>query len=284
MVRREQTFGAKGGDRARSDGMGAAPVLETSEKTASGASWSAAPTRPARLALAAPSSREGRQPQGATAVRRSQRELAAIRADAARRRRAELVATPRPLLFAGTGHVRLVPRIELRGDDLVANHDLAPLAREHPSAAPGRIARPAGPAAVAKVVSSAPSAVPAPRRRPSAATFRRRRLAAAGAFVLGVLLAGSWALGALGGGSLTASEDRSPHRPGVVLDQAVRVSQATYVVQPGDTLWSIARQVRPASSSDDIRPLVDAIAAERHGRPLQVGETIVVPDGNLGGH
>jgi hypothetical protein len=47
-----------------------------------------------------------------------------------------------------------------------------------------------------------------------------------------------------------------------------------WVVQPGDTLWAIARRVQP---SGDIRPLVDAMSAEVHGHPLQVGERLVLP-------
>jgi nucleoid-associated protein YgaU len=52
------------------------------------------------------------------------------------------------------------------------------------------------------------------------------------------------------------------------------VSRTRTIVQPGDTLWSIARRVQ---RTGDIRPLVDAMASSRHGRALQVGETIEVP-------
>jgi hypothetical protein len=45
------------------------------------------------------------------------------------------------------------------------------------------------------------------------------------------------------------------------------------IVQPGDTVWTIARRARPTG---DIRPLVSTIEAKRHGRPLQVGETIQI--------
>jgi Tfp pilus assembly protein FimV len=48
-----------------------------------------------------------------------------------------------------------------------------------------------------------------------------------------------------------------------------------YVVQPGDTLWSIARQVAPGR---DPRPVVDALveANDLHGG-LQVGQELTVP-------
>jgi Tfp pilus assembly protein FimV len=48
------------------------------------------------------------------------------------------------------------------------------------------------------------------------------------------------------------------------------------VVQPGDTLWSIARRLSPEPGTD-VRPVVDALAAARDGRPLEVGERIVLP-------
>ncbi len=114
------------------------------------------------------------------------------------------------------------------------------------------------------------TAVPHVHHRPSPDVYRRRRLVAA-ALLLGALLAGSWALGALGGGSLTASEARSPAPHRLALEP---VSRAAYVVEPGDTLWTIARRMQPEG---DIRPLVDALAAARHGRPLAVGERIAHP-------
>ncbi len=99
--------------------------------------------------------------------------------------------------------------------------------------------------------------------------YRRRRLTAAALF-LGALLAGGEALGVLGGGPLTASEAGSPATPALVVRP---VSRTTYVVAPGDTLWSIARKAQPTG---DIRPLVDAMVAARRGRPLEVGERVEV--------
>lgn len=100
--------------------------------------------------------------------------------------------------------------------------------------------------------------------------YRRRRLAVAALF-LGALLAGGEALGVLGGGPLTASEAGSRDATALVVRP---VSRTTHVVAPGETLWSIARRARPTG---DIRPLVDAMVAERGGRPLEVGERIVLP-------
>jgi LysM repeat protein len=47
-----------------------------------------------------------------------------------------------------------------------------------------------------------------------------------------------------------------------------------YVVQPGDTLWSIARA---AQVGEDLRPVVDRLAAEVGHRPLQPGQRLVLP-------
>ena len=103
-----------------------------------------------------------------------------------------------------------------------------------------------------------------PRRLP-ASTYRRRRAVAAGLVVLVVLVL-SAALGPLGGGPLPV-----PERPDAVgLGDGTRV----YVVQPGDTFWSIARRLDPRA---DPRPLVDRLVAA-HGTPvLHVGERLPVP-------
>jgi Tfp pilus assembly protein FimV len=51
--------------------------------------------------------------------------------------------------------------------------------------------------------------------------------------------------------------------------------QVAYVVEPGDTLWSIARRVAPGH---DPRPVVDALveANDLHGG-LQAGQELSVP-------
>jgi Tfp pilus assembly protein FimV len=44
-----------------------------------------------------------------------------------------------------------------------------------------------------------------------------------------------------------------------------------YVVQPGDTLWSIAARLAP---DDDPRAVVDALRAANGGADLQVGDRL----------
>ena len=69
--------------------------------------------------------------------------------------------------------------------------------------------------------------------------------------------------------------------PGAVLEVPLPSSaieehngQRFYVVEPGDTLWSIARILKPTG---DVRPVVAQLAAERHGQPLQVGQALLLP-------
>jgi hypothetical protein len=101
---------------------------------------------------------------------------------------------------------------------------------------------------------------------PSPLVYRRRRAVALLVFA-GFVIALVTVLGRLGDGSVTVSGPSS----GPV---AQLVGSSVRVVAPGDTLWSIARQAQP---SGDVRPLVEALSAARHGRPLQVGERISLP-------
>lgn len=102
-----------------------------------------------------------------------------------------------------------------------------------------------------------------PSRPTSAACFRRRRVAVSSLF-LGMLLAGRVALGLLGSGPLSASQPASP----------VLVSERVHIVQPGDTLWSIARSLQPEG---DVRRVVHQLVSQRDGAALRVGERIALP-------
>src|SRR4051794_5896157 len=81
--------------------------------------------------------------------------------------------------------------------------------------------------------------VPPPQRRrvrPLPPGPYARRRAAAVLLVIGALLAVRAVLGLLGGGPLTA-----PERVSMATPAAAR----SVVVQPGDTLWTIARRLQP---------------------------------------
>jgi len=125
------------------------------------------------------------------------------------------------------------------------------------------------------VVQSRPTAVRLPRGVPiaearprpgvvSELTYRRRRAAAAG-IVVAALVVVQGLLSLAGGGP-------APERP-----QAPIASDrfATYVVQPGDTFWSIARAIDP---EHDPRPLVDRMVAAHGTAVLRVGERIALPE------
>ena len=97
---------------------------------------------------------------------------------------------------------------------------------------------------------------PAPRRHRTAAVYRRRRFVAA-AFGLGLVVVAGQASAALGGSSLASVE----RRPQV----------ATVVVEPGDTLWSIAERLAPDA---DPREVVDALVEARGTTEVLPGETL----------
>lgn len=98
--------------------------------------------------------------------------------------------------------------------------------------------------------------------RPDAATYRRRRLAALGLLlVLGALLlaAGQLLAARLAGGAGTGGD-------------LVPVGRVSVVVEPGDTVWSLAAEVAP--SDRDLRPVVDAIVQANGGATLVPGQRL----------
>lgn len=114
------------------------------------------------------------------------------------------------------------------------------------------------------------AARPTTGRRPVPARVRRRQ--AGVGLAAAVLLGGAAGLGGLGGVPLTPS---GPAPAGPVAG-ARPVAAVSYLVQPGDTLWAIARELQPEG---DIRPLVQQLAADRGGAPLRAGEQLVLPPG-----
>jgi nucleoid-associated protein YgaU len=102
-----------------------------------------------------------------------------------------------------------------------------------------------------------------PPHQAPVAFWRRRLMAGALALVVLLLaLAGvRSAAGALGIVPASGSE-RAP------------ASTATYVVQPGDTVWKIARRIQPQG---EVRPLVDRIVKANGGAAVQIGDRLEVP-------
>jgi hypothetical protein len=109
---------------------------------------------------------------------------------------------------------------------------------------------------------------PTARALPDHATgIRRRRLAAllvAVVVVAGLVVATQAALGAARG-----VPPSSPQRLGP--STVAPAAGETYVVRPGDTLWSIAAAVLPES---DPRPIVHALRDANGGPQLEVGQRL----------
>jgi hypothetical protein len=137
-----------------------------------------------------------------------------------------------------------------------------PLPRDRVGARqPVRLPEPGGPAGSEPVDRSRRRLpTPAARRR---ATIRRR--------LVGIALAAGLVLVIRplvlpGGDPLVV--------PGRATPAAAAVATRAYLVQPGDTLWSIARHLHP---DEDPRPLVDQLATQVPGGSLQAGQRLVLP-------
>jgi len=76
----------------------------------------------------------------------------------------------------------------------------------------------------------------------------------------------------LGVGSLAGAGQRpAPGQPAIVMVDATPVAAATHLVQPGDTLWSVARRLQP---DGDVRPLVARLRAAAGGGQLVPGQRL----------
>lgn len=108
-----------------------------------------------------------------------------------------------------------------------------------------------------------PGGWPTGRRQPSAAVRRWRAVLVLSAIaVCGTLL---------GAGSLAgAGQATEPPAP-VVPSAAAPRPAPVHVVQPGDTLWSVARSLQP---DGDVRPLVARLRASSGGGPLVPGQRL----------
>jgi hypothetical protein len=119
-----------------------------------------------------------------------------------------------------------------------------------------------------------------PVTRPGARIYRRRRLAVLGAALSVVLLA--VLLTSLAGRATSSDVRIAPAEAPIVRNPAAygasgqRVpARAVYVVQPGDTIWTIARDLDP---SGDTRATVDRIVALNGSAALEPGQRLRLTD------
>lgn len=127
-------------------------------------------------------------------------------------------------------------------------------------------------APIVRLAPRAPRAPLAPRPpigvRPSRAVYWRRRVVAVAAGVLILVLcviAARAVLVRIGGRPLTTTGATSGLQ---------NASAQSYVVRPGDTLWTIASAL---DRQGDVRVLVDQLAAELGSASIYPGEVIPLP-------
>ena len=110
------------------------------------------------------------------------------------------------------------------------------------------------------------------RPAPTVATYRRRRLTVLFAAVASAsLLVPAASRAAAAFRDVPASVPERRPAPVHALDPG---RAGGYVVQPGDTLWSIARRLQP---DGDVRPLVDQLIEVNRGTALDVGQRLAIP-------
>jgi hypothetical protein len=151
----------------------------------------------------------------------------------------------------------------------------APVATFPVSPGPGERRRPAGPGTGPRLraIDGGRSAVVRHRRR----VYRQRRAVAALLAVVTLVVAGRVVLAGAGLVSSPAVEPgpvQAVAPAGPVADAPVASAGSVYVVRPGDTLWSIARQVRP---DRDPRAVVDELSARVPGG-LEPGQRVDLTD------
>jgi len=117
----------------------------------------------------------------------------------------------------------------------------------------------------------------APSRLAQQAVYRRRRLlvalVVAGGLALMTLLAVSAAARIAGGDPSSAAGAPTPTSAAAASAAGV-AAPATVVVQPGDTLWTIAAAVAPEV---DVRITVDRLIERNGGSPIVVGQELELP-------
>lgn len=115
----------------------------------------------------------------------------------------------------------------------------------------------------------------APARVAQRSAYRRRRLVALAlltlAAVAAVLLVGAISTGLAGGGRPSAAAGASSPS---ALHLAAPIAATSLVVQPGDTLWSIAAKVAPQA---DVRQTVAHLVELNGSKSLTVGQHLQLP-------
>lgn len=126
---------------------------------------------------------------------------------------------------------------------------------------------------IALIPSTSPFHVAVPGRfaRPSHRTFVRRRVAVA-LLVVATASVPAVALATAVTGRGGAPASAATIRPSTAA--AAAEASATYVVRPGDTLWSIADVHRGSSGHGSY---LDALIAANGGASIQVGQRLVLP-------
>ena len=106
-----------------------------------------------------------------------------------------------------------------------------------------------------------------PRRFvPSHATYLRRRLVVCTVLALLMLVL------LVGAGQVLANRGGAPASTSAV--RPATAAAAIYVVQPGDTLWSIAEEFH---GEHGLSSYVDTLVAINHGTELTVGQRLALP-------
>lgn len=98
----------------------------------------------------------------------------------------------------------------------------------------------------------------------SGAVYWRRRLLAG--LLLVIIGAGLWTIATWVANSSIGVDT-------VGADRTAPLETEIHVVQPGDTLWSIATEIAPA---DDVRATVDRLADLNGGASLEVGQRLII--------
>jgi len=143
---------------------------------------------------------------------------------------------------------------------------IAPSHIHRRSSASPQVRRPEAARPALRVIHGGRSARTLARQR----VYRRRRLVAVLGLVVGLTVLALAVVGAgslIGAGAPTPTDASSSAATAAVPPAAAEA----YIVQPGDTVWSIAAQL---PHHGDVRTLVDELADRAGGPELQAGQRI----------